>query len=200
MTYKAKNFDHLLGTPGFSAQLLMNHFALYQGYVVNTNKLAEALTVMVPRTGIAAIEYAELKRRFGWEFNGMRLHEYYFGNMVNGTRVLDKGSSVFQKLTEDFGSFENWAKDFKAAGMIRGIGWVVLSLDPLAHRTFNTWINEHDLGHLAGCVPLLIMDIFEHAYITDYGLNRADYIEAFFQAIDWDVVASRFNNALKAVL
>jgi Fe-Mn family superoxide dismutase len=195
MTYNARHFDHLLGTPGFSDQLLKNHFALYQGYVANTNKLAEVLAQLVRDAHVGAPEYAELKRRFGWEFNGMRLHEYYFGNMANGGKALDKGSVFFNQLTEDFGSYGNWEKDFKAAGTIRGIGWVVLYLDPLAHCTFNTWINEHDLGHLAGGIPLLIMDVFEHAYITDYGLKRAEYIEAFFQAINWAVVASRFNHA-----
>ncbi|MCS6805355.1 MAG: Fe-Mn family superoxide dismutase [Acidobacteriota bacterium] len=200
MKYKAKNFDHLLGTPGFSDQLLMNHFALYQGYVATTNKFAQALAHVVRDARVEAPEYATLKRRFGWEFNGMRLHEYYFSNMANGGKPLDKGSAFFKQLLDDFGSYGNWEKDFKATGTIRGIGWVVLYLDPLAHRTFNAWINEHDLGHLAGGIPLLIMDVFEHAYMTDYGLKRVDYIEAFFQAIDWEMVASRFNNALRAVL
>lgn len=197
MAYEAKNFDHLLGTPGFSDQLLKNHFTLYQGYVANTNKLADALNQMVKDGKIGTPEYAELKRRFGWEFNGMRLHEYYFGNMANGGRELDKGSEFFKKLTEDFGSYENWEKDFKGVGALRGIGWVILYLDPFAGKLFNTWINEHDLGHIAGGVPLLVMDVFEHAFMIDYGLKRADYIEAFFKAIDWSVVSNRFSGASK---
>ncbi len=200
MPYEAKNFDHLLGTPGFSDQLLKNHFTLYQGYVTNTNKLADILMQMVKEGKTGTPEYAELKRRFGWEFNGMRLHEYYFGNMIKGGKELDKGSAFYKKLAEDFGSYENWEKDFKASGTMRGIGWVVLYLDPIANRLFNTWINEHDLGHLAGSIPLLIMDVFEHAYMIDYGLKKADYIEAFFKAIDWSVVVNRFNNAPKVTL
>ncbi|MCS6806905.1 MAG: Fe-Mn family superoxide dismutase [Acidobacteriota bacterium] len=197
MAYEARNYDHLLGTAGFSDRLLKNHFALYQGYVANTNKLAEALTGMVKEGKTGSPEYAELKRRFAWEFNGMRLHEYYFGNMLKAGRTLEKNSPLFKKLVADFGSYDNWEKEFKAVGAIRGIGWVILCLDPIANRTFNTWINEHDLGHLAGAVPLLVMDVFEHAYMVDYDLRRGEYIEAFFKAIDWTVVHQRFEHAPK---
>lgn len=192
MSYEPKNFDHLLGTPGFSDQLLKNHFTLYQGYVTNTNKLVDALKEMADGGKIGAPEYAELKRRFGWEFNGMRLHELYFSNMKNGGEALDQNSAFFQKLSADFGSYENWEKDFKGTGTMRGIGWTIAYHDPEADRIFNVWINEHDFGHLAGCKPLLTLDVFEHAYMLDYGLKRADYIEAFFKAIDWGVVVLRF--------
>lgn len=200
MIYKAKNFDHLLGTPGFSDQLLKNHFTLYQGYVTNTNKFADILSQMLKDGKTGSPEYSELKRRFGWEWNGMRLHEYYFGNMANGGKVLSKDSAFYRKLTEDWDFYENWEKDFKATDAMRGIGWVVLYLDPVANRFFNTWINEHDVGHLEGAIPLLIIDVFEHAFMIDYGLKRADYIETFFKAIDWSVVANRFNHASKVIL
>lgn len=195
MPYEAKNFEHLLGTKGFSDQLLKNHFTLYQGYVNNTNKLAEVLITLLKEGKTGIPEYAELKRRFGWEFNGMRLHEYYFGNMVKGGEELDKSSELFKKIIKDFGAFENWEKDFKGTGMIRGIGWVVLYYDKMANQLFNAWINEHDVGHLSGTFPILIMDVFEHAFMIDYGLKRSDYIEAFFKAIDWSAVMNRFDEA-----
>lgn len=185
MAYEAKNFESLLGTKGLSDQLLKNHFTLYQGYVTNTNKVAEALGAMAKEGKTATPEYAELKRRFGWEWNGMRLHEYYFGNLIKDGKALDKNSNLFRKIVEDFGSYENWEKDFKATGAMRGIGWVILYYD--GTRLFNTWINEHDVGHLSGASPLLVMDVFEHAYMIDYGLKKADYIEAFFRAIDWTI-------------
>ena len=68
---------------------------------------------------------------------------------------------------------------------------LVLYYDRESDRLFNTWINEHDLGHLAGAIPLLVMDVFEHAFMMDYGLKRVDYIKAFVKAIDWDVVSGR---------
>lgn len=192
MPYEARNFENLLGTKGLSDQLLKNHFTLYQGYVANTNKVADALAQLAKDGKTGMPEYAELKRRFGWEWNGMRLHELYFGNIAKGGKDIDRGSKLAKKLAEDFGSYENWEKDFRAAGAMRGIGWVILYHDADARRLFNTWINEHDVGHLSGASPLLVMDVFEHAYMLDYGLKRADYIDAFFKAIDWGAAGSRF--------
>ena len=198
--YEAKNFDHLLGTPGFSDQLLRNHFALYQGYVTNVNKVAETLAAITKDGKMGTPEYAELKRRFGWEFNGMRLHEYYFGNLAKDGTELENNGPLYRKLSERFGSYKNWTKDFKAVGAMRGIGWAILYLDPVTNQMFNTWINEHETGHLAGSIPLLVLDVFEHAYMIDYGLKKADYIEAFFRNLDWRVVANRFSSVPKITL
>jgi len=197
MQYEANNFDSLLGTAGFSDTLLKNHFTLYHGYVKNTNTLADTMMQMMKDGKGGTPEFAEMKRRFGWEFNGMRLHELYFGNMVKGGKAPNAGSALQKKIAEVFGSYENWERAFKTVGAMRGIGWVILYYDPQGDRLFNAWINEHDVGHLAGCVPLLILDVFEHAYMPDYGLKKADYIEAFFKAIDWPVVEGRFNEALR---
>jgi superoxide dismutase, Fe-Mn family len=196
MPYQSQNFERLLGTPGFSDTLLKNHFTLYQGYVTNTNKLNDTLAQLTKEGKTANPEFAELKRRFGWEWNGMRLHEYYFGNMDKGGHSIQKGSKLDQKISADFGSYENWEKDFKAVGAMRGIGWVILYYDIVGDRLLNTWINEHDLGHLSGAIPLLIMDVFEHAFMIDYGLKRADYITAFFNALCWKTVGARFSEAL----
>jgi Fe-Mn family superoxide dismutase len=191
MTYQATKFDHLLGTEGFSDQLLTNHFTLYQGYVTNTNKVADALAAMVKEGKTGTPEFAELTRRFGWEFDGMRLHEYYFGNMKKGGSSIENASKFQIMVKGGFESLENWEKSFKGVGTMRGVGWAILYYDNNAKRLFNTWIGEHDGGHLAGCTPILILDVFEHAFLTDYGLKRADYITSFFKAIDWDMVEKR---------
>ncbi|MGQ9687223.1 MAG: superoxide dismutase [Desulfobaccales bacterium] len=188
--YEAQDFSRLKGMKGFSDKALELHFALYQGYVKNTNLLWEELQKMAAENQTNTPAYAELKRRFGWEFDGMRLHELYFGNL-GGKEPLSPDSRLRKKIVDHFGSFEKWAADFKATGAMRGIGWVVLYEDPKTGRLFNTWINEHDVGHLSGCTPLLIMDVFEHAFITDYGLKRAEYIQAFFDNIDWKAVEAR---------
>jgi Fe-Mn family superoxide dismutase len=190
VTYAAKDFSLLIGTKGFSETLLKNHFTLYQGYINNTNKLIDSLAAMLKEGKTAAPEYAELKRRFGFEFDGMRLHEYYFGNM-GGNGVLAPEGALGKRLTEQFGSCEAWEKDFRGTGAMRGIGWVVLYQDNLSGALLNVWINEHETGHLAGCTPLLVMDVFEHAFMIDYGLKRADYIEAFFRSINWYEVLKR---------
>ncbi len=190
MSYTAKDYAKLIGMQGFSETLLKNHFTLYQGYVTNTNKVMDILAQMLKDGKTATPEFAELKRRLGWEFNGMRLHELYFENL-GGKGELNKGGKLGKKMADDFGGYEAWEKDFKGTGAMRGIGWTALYQDPASGKLINFWINEHDVSHPAGCNPLLIMDVFEHAFMLDYGLKRADYIEAFFKNIDWKAVESR---------
>ena len=190
MAYTAKDYTHLIGMKGFSETTLNNHFTLYQGYVKNTNKLIDVLGEMTKEDGIGTPQYAELKRRFGFEFDGMRLHEYYFDNL-GGQGTLDKKIRLARNIIESFGSYESWLKDFKASGMMRGIGWVILYQDNTNSRLFNQWINEHETGHLTGCQPILVMDVFEHAFMPDYGLRRGSYIEMFLANVNWAVAESR---------
>lgn len=190
MAYAAKGYNSLIGMEGFSETLLKNHFTLYQGYVTNTNKVLDTLAEMAKGGKFAAPEYAELKRRMGWEFNGMRLHELYFENL-GGKSPAAKAGKLGKKLSEEFGSYENWEADFKGVGALRGIGWAILYQDPGSGKLFNSWINEHDAGHPAGCNPLLILDVFEHAFMIDYGLKRADYIASFFKNVKWEAVEGR---------
>ena len=192
MAYQAKDYSSLIGMAGFSETILKNHFTLYQGYVTNTNKLNDALMAMLKEGKTTAPEYAELKRRMGFEFNGMRLHEYYFENL-GGKTPVDKSGKFGKKVAGAFGSYEAWEQDYKATGSMRGIGWVVLYQDPATGGLFNQWINEHETGHFAGCTPILVMDVFEHAFMIDYGLKRADYIAAFFNNINWEAVEKRIN-------
>ena len=189
--YEAKNFDHLLGTQGFSDALLKNHFTLYGGYVNNFNKLNDILVAMEKDGKFGTPEFAELNRRLSWEWNGMRLHELYFGNMSSNPSPIDKESELSKNIDKEWGTLEIWEKDFRSMGAMRGIGWVILYHDRQAERFFNVWINEHDVGHLAGAIPLLVMDVFEHAFMLDYGLKRADYIETFFKSIDWRMMEAR---------
>ena len=190
MAYNAKDYRSLIGMKGFSDTLLNNHFTLYQGYVTNTNKLLDTLAAMLKDDKAGAPEYAELKRRMGFEFNGMRLHEYYFENL-GGKGALDKSGKLGKKLAEEFGSYEDWEKDFRATAAMRGIGWTILYQDNLTGRLINQWINEHETGHPAGCAPILVLDVFEHAFMIDYGLKRADYIAAFFNNINWSAAEAR---------
>ena len=187
--YTAKNYEHLLGTTGFSDDLLKNHFTLYEGYVKNFNALNDTLVAMEKEGRWGEPAFAELNRRLGWEYNGMRLHELYFGNMTPEKKQAS--SDLVARIEKEWGSMDMWRKDFAAMGAMRGIGWVILYHDAEADRFFNVWINEHDLGHLAGATPLLVMDVFEHAFMRDYGMDRKAYIGAFMSAIDWDEVSRR---------
>ena len=195
MSYQPKNYENLIDIKGFSEQLLRDHFTLYNGYVTNFNKLNDILVTIEKDGKFGTPEYAELNRRFGWEFNGMRLHEYYFGNLTREFKELDRDSVLRVAIEKEWGSFEMWEKDFRVMAAMRGIGWIILYHDKQADRLFNVWVNEHDVGHFAGATPLLVMDVFEHAYIRDYSIKRADYIEVFMKSINWNVAEQRFKNS-----
>ncbi|MBP9782617.1 MAG: superoxide dismutase [Candidatus Pacebacteria bacterium] len=184
--YEPKDFSHLLGLPGFSDTLLNNHFTLYQGYVKNVNLLVEKLEAAEQ----SSVEASELERRFGWEFDGMRMHELYFENMTK--EKTEVRGVLKEKIEKIYGGYEKWVECFKAKGMMRGIGWVVLFEDPTNGELFITWVREHEQGIPVNCKVLLVMDCWEHAYMTDYGIKKADYIAAFMNAIDWSVVEKRF--------
>ena len=188
MTFEPKKFEHLLGIDGISEAMLKNHFTLYEGYVKNVNIMVELSKTLKP----GSPEYNELRRRFGWEWNGMKLHELYFENMTSSVKDLDKNGEFYKSLSTAFGSFENWQADFKVLGATKGIGWATLVKDKASGALMNIWIGEHDVGHLAGTEILLVMDVWEHAYMTDYGIKRADYIEKFIPLINWKVVERRF--------
>ncbi|MEN8614405.1 Fe-Mn family superoxide dismutase [Dehalogenimonas sp. THU2] len=190
MSYTAQDFSKILGMDGFSDTLINNHFTLYQGYVKNTNKLIELIDGLAKSGKSDKPEYAELQRRFAFEWNGMRLHEYYFGNLKGNGQPVSSGK-LERKLIDACGSHEAWEADFRATGALRGVGWVILYEDLQTGQVFNAWINLHESGHLAGCQPILVMDVWEHAFMVDYGLKRADYINAFFRNIDWKVCESR---------
>lgn len=195
MVYTTKKFDHLLGLTGLSDTLLTNHFTLYEGYVNNTNILLKKMNeIREERLGgndDRKEESAELHRRYSWEYNGMKLHELYFENLTKEKMTLDLENDFGKKLIERFGSYETFLHNFtKNVGMFRGIGWVALIERDGGLGII--WINEHNEGLLANSKILLIMDVFEHAYMIDYGIKRAEYINAFVQAIDWKTVESRF--------
>jgi len=192
--YETRNFDYLLGKiAGLDDALLKMHFKLYQGYVNNSNILLEKIQQLSNKGQSRTPEFAGLKRMLGWEMDGMLLHEYYFENLGE-TKPLNAKDPFSLKIQQDFGSYDQWKADFISTGLIRGIGWVVAYVEPKSGRLINEWINEHDVGHLAGATPLLIMDVFEHAYITQFGLDRSKYIDVFFNNINWDIVSKRFQN------
>ena len=191
MAYTAKNYGKLIGMAGFSETLLKNHFTLYQGYVNNTNKLLDTLAAMAKDGKIGTPEYAELKRRMGFEFNGMRVHEYYFENL-KGNGTPDSKAMICQQIEQDFGSFDRWKKDFTAVGAMRGVGWAILFADTRRGRLINQWVTLHQDGILPGLQPLLVMDVWEHAFMLDYTTDRPKYLEAFFRNLNWAEVEKRF--------
>jgi Fe-Mn family superoxide dismutase len=189
--YPKLEFPHLKGLKGISDPQMEVHFGLYAGYVANTNKVNELLAEMTKNGQAGTPAWAELNRRAGWEYNGMRLHEYYFGNLHPGGKGKP-GSKLEAALKKNFGGFEAWKNDFILNGTMRGIGWTVLYQDPNSGAMSNHWITEHEQGHPAGFKPILVLDVFEHAFMVDYKpAERKKYIEAYFENINWDEVEKR---------
>ncbi len=194
-TYTAKTFD-LSDLTGISNETLAMHFKLYEGYVTNTNVLNQRIADLIGTGTLDPTQsaaFSELKRRFGFEYNGMVLHEYYFENMQkHGTGDPSTGDQFVNAATESFGDYDVWKADFMNTGKMRGVGWAAVYQDPSNGQISNHWINLHETGNVAGYKPILVMDVWEHAFIKDYApVDRPKYIEAFFANINWDVVNSR---------
>lgn len=194
-TYQAKQFN-LSGLNGISDQTLEMHFKLYEGYVTNTNTLTEKISEFLKDGKVDQDEmpaYSELTRRLGFEYNGMVLHEYYFGNMKRqAAGDPEKNSRLYKAAEESFGSYEIWKADFVGVGKMRGVGWAICYENPANGRLSNHWITLHEVGNISGFNPVLVMDVWEHAFLLDYKpAERPKYIEAFFSNIDWDAVEKR---------
>jgi Fe-Mn family superoxide dismutase len=197
--YRPRQFD-LSGLQGISDRTLEMHFKLYEGYVGQTNLLNEKIAQFVKDGRIDQEEmpaYSELTRRLGFEYNGMVLHEYYFGNLKRGGGGDPPAASRFRKAAQDsFGSYEIWKTELVGVAKMRGVGWAICYEDPVNGRLSNHWITLHEVGNVSGFTPLLVLDVWEHAFLLDYKpAERPKYIEAFFANVDWQAVEARLEGS-----
>src|SRR5262245_61354848 len=198
--YKPKQFN-LSELQGISNKTLEMHFKLYEGYVKAVNELNEKIAEMLKDGKVDQDEfpaYSEITRRLGFEYNGMVLHEYYFGNLQKQGAGNPASDSSFVKATEkSFGTYDLWKTDFVGVGKMRGVGWAVCYQDPQNGTLSNHWITLHEVGNVSGFIPILVMDVWEHAFILDYTpADRPKYIEAFFSNINWEAVQARLRTDL----
>ena len=200
MIYKAKQF-RLSGLNGISDETLEMHLKLYEGYVKETNRLTEKISEFLKDGKVDQEEmpaYSELKRRLGFEYNGMVLHEYYFDNLKkHGGGDPDRVASFRRAAESSFGSYNIWKADFMSVGNMRGVGWAICYQDPASGQLSNHWVTLHETGNVAGFNPILVMDVWEHAFLLDYKpTERPKYIEAFFSNIGWSVLDARLGNSM----
>ena len=194
-SYQPKQFN-LNGLEGISDATLQMHFKLYESYVQETNRLNDKIAGFLADGQVDHEEmpaYSELTRRLGFEYNGMVLHEYYFENLTKTHKGDPGNNSGFRHVAAaSFGSYDIWRTDFIGVGKMRGVGWAICNLDPANQRLSNHWITLHEVGNVAGFVPILVMDVWEHAFLLDYKPSeRPQYIQAFFANIDWGTVERR---------
>ena len=179
---------------GISSKNIEEHLKLYAGYVKFSNQIQNDMQELLKDSEKNAYIIGEMNRRFAFEFNGMRNHEYYFASFVGGAKNLADDSKLKAELTNQYGSFENWLARFKATAMTRGIGWAMLYHDKKTNKLLTSWVDEQHLGQLNGCGVILALDMWEHAYVYDYPTSeKKKYVEAFFANLNWEVIEENFN-------
>tara|TARA_B100000745_G_scaffold300364_1_gene254026 strand:- start:5639 stop:6223 length:585 start_codon:yes stop_codon:yes gene_type:complete len=194
MHYEEKTFD-LPEMEGLSTKQIETHLKLYSGYIKNVNGLMDDINTLKQDSEKNARALSELARRFGFEWNGMRMHEYYFEALGGDGKP---GGEIVNLIEDQYGSIDTWMAEFRAIAMMRGAGWAVLTLDTESGNLHSIWVNDHELGQLAGAKVLIALDVWEHAYLIDYlPAGRGDYITAFFNNLKWDVIERRLTEAQK---
>jgi len=196
-TFTAKTFN-IPALKGISAKNIEEHLKLYAGYVKNSNSLLETLGTLSKESDKNAYLIGELGRRFSFEFNGMRNHELYFASLEGGAKPISTSSQLKKAIETECGSFEGWLTAFKGLAMTRGIGWVVLWYDRKDQRLLASWVDEQHLGQLQDCVPILVVDMWEHSYVADYQPSgKKQYIEDFFANLNWEIIEENFVRGIK---
>lgn len=192
--FTAKEFK-IPALKGISAKNIEEHLKLYSGYVKHANLIIDKVAELKKDMEKNAYALAEVNRRFGFEYNGIRNHELYFSSFEGGPQELDKKSSLAGKIEETWGSFEGWLAEFKSLGMTRGVGWAILFYDQKDDRLLNAWVDEQHLGQLQGCTPIVALDMWEHSFVADYQPSgRKNYLEDFFANLNWSVSEKAFKD------
>lgn len=188
--YEAKTFD-IPELDGISKKTIEEHLGLYEGYVKNFNTIQDEIEKLGPDSYSAK----EARRRMGFEFDGMRNHEYYFSLFEGGAKDMPSDSALATALSDAFESQEKWLEYFKGSvAKTRGVGWAILSYDTHAGELLNYWVDEQHLGHLTGVQPIITLDMWEHSYCIDYPPSeKGKYIDAFFRNVNWETAAQWFD-------
>ncbi len=183
---------------GISAKNIEEHLKLYAGYVKHANLILEKIKELKQDAERNAYALAEVNRRFGFEFNGMRNHEVYFRSFEGGSTPPTTSGPLAKAVGQAWGSFDAWLAEFKSIALTRGIGWAMLYYDPVSKQLLNTWVDEQHLGQLQNCPLILGLDMWEHAYVADYQPSgKKNYIEDYFANLNWGVIERNYTDAKK---
>lgn len=190
MSYEAKTFD-IKDLDGISSQTIEEHLKLYQGYVKHVNLIHEQIEELKKDSEKNAYALAEINRRLGFEFGGMKNHEYYFAQFEGGAKEVPEGT--FKDLaSEQYGSWDGFVQHVAGTAMTRGVGWVLVYIDRTVNKLVCSWVDEQHIGQLADVDIVLGLDMWEHSYMLDYPPSeKKQYVEAFFRNLNWEVVSQR---------
>ena len=195
-TFTQKNFE-LGELKGISAKTIEEHLKLYNAYVKNANLVLSKIKESENDPNANTYAISELRRRFGFEFGGVKNHEVYFSSLSGGSRPLSKGSNLLKLLSEQNESLESLISKIKIVAMTRGIGWAMLYYDKENNKLLTTWVDEQHIGHLAGLPIILALDMWEHSYYLDYiPSEKSKYIDAFFENLNWGKIEENLKTIL----
>lgn len=195
-TFKTKTFK-LEGLTGLSPTNIEEHLKLYKGYVNNANLILNKVQELEKDPVENAYVLGELHRRFSFEFDGMRNHEFYFESLSNGKSEIDTEGELYKAIEKEWGSFGNWLIQYKGIATTRGIGWVIIYYDKQTGHLLNQWVDEQHIGHLTGLSPILCLDMWEHSYVYDYPTSeKKKYVEVFFENLNWKTVEENYDKAI----
>ena len=188
--YEVKTFE--IGTlEGISERTIKEHLGLYAGYVKHVNMIHEKIVEMKVDAEKNAYALAEVQRRLGFEFGGMKNHECYFAQFEGGAKEVPEGKFT-DMVNAQWGSFDAFTAQCKATALTRGVGWTMLYHDAVTQTLVMTWVDEQHIGQLADVKIVLALDMWEHSYMLDYAPSeKKHYVEAFFKNLNWNVVAER---------
>lgn len=192
MEYTARTFT-IPSITGISPEQLALHIGLYEGYVKHVNLLMHQMQELAAQGDTFGYTVNEVRRRLGFEWNGMRLHELYFEALEEGDHPLSADSTLYHALEAQYGGFETWLDMFSKVNA-RGPGWALLNYDPMGKRFFHTWVADHEIGQLATLPIIIALDHWEHAYLIDYKPGeKSTYIQSYLKALNWDTLQARFD-------
>lgn len=178
---------------GISKKSVDEHLSLYQGYVKNFNAISAKLPEYAKDSEANAHALSELIRRRSFEFGGMRLHEHYFAQFEGGAKPLDPNGTLAAQFAKEYMKVEHFEPYFKAIGNMRGPGWAILYWDAHGQQLLAGFSGEQHQGHFVTLPIVLALDVWEHAYLLDYGATgKAKYLDAFFKNLNWGVIEERF--------
>ncbi len=197
MNYTARTFA-IPELKGISKKQVDVHLALYEGYVKHTNLILDTIKRLREEDAEKnAFIINELRRRLGFEFDGMRMHEYYFEQFEGGAKEAHKTSALKDLAEERYGDWDKFVAHIKEVAGTRGIGWVIVYFDPADRILHTAWISDHELGQFAGLPIILAIDMWEHAFMVDYvPAEKKNYVDAFLDNLNWSVAEKRFLEAV----
>ncbi len=194
MKYETKTFA-IPELEGISKKSIEEHLGLYAGYVKNFNDMSALLPEYAKDAEKNAHAIAELVRRRSFEFGGMRLHELYFSQFEGGATALSADSPLAKQIETEYMKQDHLVGYLTAIGKMRGPGWAILYWDPVAKQFLTGFSGEQHQGHFVTLPIILALDVWEHAFLLDYGAQgKGKYIEAFFKNLNWSVIEKRFDS------